>query len=152
MGPYASGVTVNAAHAWAAPGTYYMRVKAKDTAGFETSWSPILIVTVVEAKPNLAVTSITGGLLRASAAIQNTGLAAAANIQWTINLTGGILLSGRTRAGSLVNLDVDAKESFTDFPVIGFGSVTITVTVRAEGVPDLTDNASGFVFLCYTLV
>lgn len=38
-GPYSSGATVWAAHSWGSVGTYYVKVKAKDSYGAWSSWS-----------------------------------------------------------------------------------------------------------------
>lgn len=39
LGPYESGATVKASNKWKTQGNYNIRVKAKDTIGFETEWS-----------------------------------------------------------------------------------------------------------------
>jgi len=48
IGPYASGATASASHTWNSPGTYQVKVKAKDTYGAElgTLWSDPLNVTI----------------------------------------------------------------------------------------------------------
>ncbi|MFX0125639.1 MAG: FG-GAP repeat domain-containing protein, partial [Candidatus Hodarchaeota archaeon] len=40
IGPYNSGQWVEASHAWSSQGTYQIKVKAKDTHGAESDWSP----------------------------------------------------------------------------------------------------------------
>ncbi len=35
---YASGATASASHAWTDPGTYHVRLQARDTWGYETGW------------------------------------------------------------------------------------------------------------------
>ncbi len=46
MGPYPSGVSINASHEWETKGIYDVRVKAKDENGMESDWSGPLIVDV----------------------------------------------------------------------------------------------------------
>jgi len=46
MGPYPSGVSINASHKWETKGIYDVRVKAKDGNGMESDWSNPLIVDV----------------------------------------------------------------------------------------------------------
>jgi hypothetical protein len=46
LGPYGSGLTASAQHAWATKGTYSIRVKAKDLSGAESNWSEPLAVTM----------------------------------------------------------------------------------------------------------
>jgi hypothetical protein len=46
LGPYDSGQSVYASHVWSSPGTYQIKVKAKDTIGLESSWSDPLSLTM----------------------------------------------------------------------------------------------------------
>jgi len=46
LGPYDSGQPVYASHVWTSPGTYQIKVKAKDTIGLESSWSDPLSLTM----------------------------------------------------------------------------------------------------------
>jgi hypothetical protein len=46
IGPNASGETVEANHTWTKKGTYNIKVKAKDTNGYESDWSDPLVVTM----------------------------------------------------------------------------------------------------------
>ena len=46
FGPYISGKTVQASHAWAHGGLYHVRVKAKDIYGVESDWSESLRVRI----------------------------------------------------------------------------------------------------------
>jgi hypothetical protein len=46
VGPYASGATASANHAWVASGTYQVKVKAKDMMQAESGWSDSLSVTI----------------------------------------------------------------------------------------------------------
>jgi len=51
LGPYVSGQTVSATHAWSAIGTYNVKVKAKDTNGATSDWSQPLTVTILSNNP-----------------------------------------------------------------------------------------------------
>ena len=51
-GWYPSGTTVSASHTWSSPGTYDVKVKARDGFGGESNWSPILTVNIVNRAPN----------------------------------------------------------------------------------------------------
>ncbi len=46
IGPYISGKTITVSHSWAARGVYFIRVKAKDVYGYESSWSNTLKVSI----------------------------------------------------------------------------------------------------------
>ncbi|KYK22450.1 hypothetical protein AYK21_03880 [Thermoplasmatales archaeon SG8-52-2] len=51
MGPYESGETVAIIHEWSEPGTYYIRVKAKDIYGAESPWSDPFEVVIENTPP-----------------------------------------------------------------------------------------------------
>jgi hypothetical protein len=43
-GPYDSGETVYAYHLWTRNGTYIIKVKAKDTDGYESEWGTLNVI------------------------------------------------------------------------------------------------------------
>jgi len=51
LGPYASGQTIQAEHAWSELGDYAVKVKAKDIWGVSSDWSEDLTLTIVEDEP-----------------------------------------------------------------------------------------------------
>jgi PKD repeat protein len=55
VGPFNSGQTATASKKWSEPGTYHVKVKAKDLAGSESSWSPTTTVTMGNTPPNAPV-------------------------------------------------------------------------------------------------
>ncbi|PKK81145.1 MAG: hypothetical protein CVT47_03955, partial [Thermoplasmata archaeon HGW-Thermoplasmata-2] len=61
VGPYSSGSTGYASHAWSSSGTYYVKAKAKDVGGHESGWSSSLTVTIIaNTAPTLACTGESG--------------------------------------------------------------------------------------------
>jgi hypothetical protein len=46
IGPYKSGSKVSASHTWSSPGTYYVKVRAKDSYEAWSNWSRSLTVTI----------------------------------------------------------------------------------------------------------
>jgi hypothetical protein len=46
LGPYDSGSSCSASHSWSSPGTYSVKVKAKDVHGDESVWSDVKTVTI----------------------------------------------------------------------------------------------------------
>jgi len=46
LGPYNSGVEIEGSHSWNEKGTYAVRVKAKDSEGFEGEWSDSLSISL----------------------------------------------------------------------------------------------------------
>lgn len=53
VGPYASGVTASASHCWGADGSFYVKVRAKDSYGAWSGWSGSLKVTLTYTCPTL---------------------------------------------------------------------------------------------------
>ncbi|MBN1280477.1 MAG: PKD domain-containing protein [Candidatus Thermoplasmatota archaeon] len=153
LGPYPSGTPVQASHTWTAPGTYYVKVKAKDLFEYESSWSTSLPVTVTEAKPNLTIGTLTGELVGVSTLLKNNGNADATNVHWSITLSGGgFLLAGQSSAGTIPTLQQGDQSRLQDSPLLGFGEVTITVKVQADGVPEVTKTAQGFVLFIFVIL
>jgi len=58
LGPYPSGQTVDAEHAWSELGDYEVKVKAKDIWGVVSEWSEASVISIVENqdpyKPNIS--------------------------------------------------------------------------------------------------
>jgi hypothetical protein len=46
IGPYISGESITVSHTWATPGTYHIRVKARDDHTLESQWSESLTVAL----------------------------------------------------------------------------------------------------------
>jgi len=61
LGPYPSGQTVSASHAWTHAGVYAIRAKLKDTYGAESNWSDPHIITITDNNPPAAPT-LTGSV------------------------------------------------------------------------------------------
>jgi len=61
LGPYTSGQTVSASHAWTYRGVYAIRAKLKDTYGAESNWSDPHIITITDNNPP-ATPTITGSV------------------------------------------------------------------------------------------
>jgi hypothetical protein len=100
--------------------------------------------TFTIAHPTTVSISIKGGL-GASATITNTGAIALTNVDWIINLDGGIILLGKTKTDTIANLAPGESVTIKDF-VIGFGKTTITV-----GVGTVEQNTTGTVILIFVI-
>lgn len=126
LGPYASGEVVSLTHTWALPGEYVIAVKAKDTEGLESPWSPSTSIQIL-ALPRLEIGAITGGF-GVSAQVKNVGAGDATQVHWSITLDGGLVLLGRVTTGTFNKiLPGFAPQAATGF-VLGVGKVTIRVT------------------------
>ncbi|MEM4259056.1 MAG: PQQ-binding-like beta-propeller repeat protein [Candidatus Thermoplasmatota archaeon] len=122
----ASGTPITMTHQWKQPGTYQVKVKAKDYHDYETEWSAPLTVIITIPLPKLEITEITGGKEGIiTAKIKNIGDAVATNIQWDITITGGFIIFVSTSSGTISSLSVgeirDITLEGTGFFGIGIG-------------------------------
>jgi PKD repeat protein len=143
FGDGATSTSQNPTHTYTAPGVYPVKLTVTDstqaTAEDETT------ATIVQApEPNIVIESIAGGKA-ITVKVTNNGTANATMVHWSINLTGGFILKGRTLSGVITALGINQEKTLTS-KVLGFGKVTITATVG-----DKTKTATGFVFLFFVL-
>ncbi len=127
---YDSGDTCTVSHSFDSPGAYKIKVRAKDEEGLESSWSGTHTITIIEI-PDLEVISVSPGFLRVKAEIANTGPVVAENVNWAINLEGGIILAGKSTSGTE---EIKAGEFLTiqSGIIFGIGNTKIKVTVENE--------------------
>ncbi len=94
-------------------------------------------------EPALQITSITGPI-GIKATIENTGTADATNVQWSINLDGGFILLGKSKAGEEPTIPVNSSIDVKIPLILGFGKTIIHVVAScAEGVStEKTQNAT----------
>jgi hypothetical protein len=96
---------------------------------------------IIEQHPHLMVT-VKGGK-GVSATVENQGLLPLQKVPWSVNLSGGLLLKGRSKAGLIPGLmPGENKTIFSS--VFGIGKVTIIVTIG-----DVQKTVKGFVFLFF---
>ncbi|KYK25009.1 hypothetical protein AYK25_05610 [Thermoplasmatales archaeon SM1-50] len=127
LGPFASGTATTASKTWTAADTYNVTVKAKDTLGAESGFSPAHVITIAVG-PTLEIGNITGGLFKIKAIIKNTGGGAANNINWSIKLNGGFILLGKETTGTIVAINGGDEREITSKAIIGLGKTVVTVS------------------------
>ncbi len=151
LGPYNSGDTAEASHAWTNEWRYDVRVYVKDGYGAESGWSDSLKVYIGDL-PVIRIGNISGGLFKVSTVIKNIGSDDATIIDWSITLDGGIILLGRETSGSIVSIPAGDEATISSGLIFGFGkTVMITVTVDyAEGSSE-TKTKDAFVLLFFIL-
>jgi len=144
---YNSGMIVYAHHSWTKAGTYEIRVKAKDSNGYESDWSDSQVIgIVVVLTPILDIGSITGGLFKIRAVIKNTGSVNATGVNWSISLVGGFILSGAETSGRMASIPAEGEETVSSGFILGFGKTVITVRTETVGSSDIAEQEA-FVFL-----
>jgi len=78
--------------------------------------------------PAIEIGNITGGLFKVTAVIKNTGGATAANVQWSIKLTGGLIVLGKESSGTIPTIAAGATADISSKLILGFGKTVMTVT------------------------
>ena len=145
LGPYQSGITVNASHTWTLAGDYEIKVKAKDIYLNESGWSDPLTIYIVGSI--VEIERIAGGF-GVNVVLKNDGDAEATSVDWSISLDGGLIILGKNKTGTIPSLAPGASETVSSI-VFGFGKPTIAVSVEcAEGSSD-EKTSSGLVILFF---
>jgi hypothetical protein len=125
LGPFTSGTPANGSYIWNTPGSYDITVKAKDENGVESGMSPAHTIII---NPSIQIETITGGLFKVKTVLKNNGATTATNVPWWINLSGGILLLGKTTKGNIPTIAAGDSVTISSGIIIGFGKTVITVT------------------------
>jgi hypothetical protein len=133
-------------HSWTVPGTYLVTLKVTDDGAATAS-----ITKTVDVSGTVSFTlDITGGF-GIKATINNNGTLNASNIQWKFTLTGGFILLGKTKSGTITSLVAGTSDTVKDSPIVGFGKTTIKLEVTcAEGV-SATQSKTGTVILFFVI-
>jgi len=124
--------------------TYYWKVKAVDSYGAATE-SPLWMFTTKQEKAIIELTEMTGGF-GVSVLISNTGTADAEQVQWTLEVNGGLFgLLKKTFTGTIDHLASGASESVSTGIMFGLGKIQITATSG-----DATLTKEGIQFFVFT--
>ena len=148
LGPFASGATVEADHAWSYGGSYDVTLKAKD-ATVDGPWSDPLTVEI--SGPTIVLENVKGGLFKVSAEIKNPGDEPLSNVNWNITLHGGAFI-GKTSSGTNLTIPVNTSVTISSGFILGFGSTSIKVEAWIPDGPSATVTKSGTILLFFILV
>jgi hypothetical protein len=146
VGPYNSSISGSASHAWADAGNFSVKAKAKDTNGAESDWSATHSMSITLG-PVLEIQDISGGLLKITAVIKNSGQAAATNISWSIKVVGAAWI-GKETTGKINALAAGGEQKVGSRMILGFGKTVVTVTAE---IPDsqTTRSQNGTILLFF---
>jgi hypothetical protein len=145
VGPFPSGMMVTLNHTWSQPGTYTLKVKAKDTYGLESIWTPFQMTI---AGPMLTIELKSG--LGITATINNTGMENATNISWKIALKGGFVIPAQ-KTGAFPTIPI-GEQSKIQMIAFGLGKKTVTVSLTADDGVTAEKTANVFLFLFFSIV
>jgi hypothetical protein len=80
----------------------------------------------IVAAPQIEIGTISGGF-GITAEIQNSGIANATNVNWTISLKG-LVLFGKVKTGTVPQIAPDTAQKINTGLILGLGTINITVT------------------------
>ncbi len=93
----------------------------------------------------IEIEDISGGLFKVKAIIKNTGDTAATDVEWSIKLTGGLIILGEESTGTIPTITAGATADISSKLILGFGKTVITVSA---GTATESQNATVlFVFI-----
>ncbi len=137
IGPYDTGETVSASHAWPVYGTYNVKVMAKDVNGSSSAWSDPLQITIND-MPKINITAFTGGI-KLKITVKNMIDADLTNITWTVNPQATLMLIMKGMSGMIPALGPGNETTVTTGLLVGFGPLTVNAHIG-----DAYKSASGF--------
>jgi low affinity Fe/Cu permease len=141
-----SGEDVSLNHTWEKPGTYEIKVKARDQYGLDSDWSDPLLVTIESEAPYLDIVKIKGGIAKVRAVIANIGSLEANTVDCNISVIGGMLGMIKIYAKeTLGTLGINQEKMVTANKIFGIGKINITVTASAPLANNATKTAQGYI-------
>jgi len=147
VGPFPSGATATATHAWSEEGIYLVKVKARDENGAETDWSSTHPISITTA-PTLAVEQFKGGI-GIHAVVKNIGDATATKITWSIDLQGKMIFLGNHTAGKISSLAPGDTVKIKTGLILGFGRINIVTIATCEEGATYTENRTAMILLFF---
>jgi hypothetical protein len=125
-GPHLPDEEIAIQHSWSIPGEYLIKVKTINCIGDQSEWSYPHSLHVKG--PILTIDSVSGTLLKLNVVLINNGEETGEDINWSITLEGGMLLSGAKSIGAIHTLSPGEKSIIISDLILGFGrEVNITV-------------------------
>jgi hypothetical protein len=128
-------------------------VDGKGDWGFDGAWSELQIygldynwaigaIVEGEGKATLSIGTIQGPI-GIESEVTNIGEVPARTIDWTIQVTGGILKKvDKTATGTITELEVGASETISLGMFFGLGKIQITITAVAENADEVSVTKS----------
>jgi len=151
LGPFPSGSSAQANHAWSQSGPYQIRVKAKDINELESAYSQPFILNIADG-PILEISGIAGGLFTIDMTIRNIGVVDAVGVDWAIDLDGGLCILGQQSSGRITGIAAGDEVTVTSDLIFGFGKTVVNATVTLSDVTMDAKEADAVVVFVFIMM
>jgi len=151
IGPYESGENITVNHSWQQQGNYTIRAKTNNTNGTQSEWSDDFNITI-QPSVKIEIGEIVGGLLGITALINNTGIKNATNVTARVVVKGGVIFIGKDVTNDIGIIEAGNYSGAYNVPVLGFGAIDITISVKCNEVEEVKKTASGFLLFFYIII
>ncbi len=122
IGPFKSGINVSISHIWNEKGHYKIKIIVKDINDLMSEWSDSLPVEIIG--PYLTFKKIKGGL-GLTTEIENIGDSDATDLEISIKVTGGLIVTSSTKFYEIPKLP-PGESAEVSFKISGIGLGIIT--------------------------
>ena len=152
QGPYQSGSTIVGNHTWEMGGDFDVKIKIKDILGGMSQWSDPLLVNI--GAPVIDIDAPSNGFSPIQFSIKNIGQAIAKQINWTLDVKGGLLgLVKALETGTHDMLSINEQIMIiTTKELFGLGPLVIQIEVNAKYGQTTTEQVQGFILGPFILI
>ena len=133
-------------------GTYTVSLKVSGLGASDTERKEDYIMVLPPGAFNVTIGTITGGLLRVKAEVLNTGSLDITDMNWSIVLSGGLVILGRNTTGTTSSLPIGESAAIESRALFGFGKVSITVRVELPEGQIATKTVDGTLLLFFLII
>jgi len=142
---FSSGETASLSHKWESPGTYEVKIKARDNFGLDSDWSDSLTVEIISEAPFFDILNVKGGIGSVSATIKNIGMLEAYDVNCNISVTGGLLkLIDKFSEDTYDTLDIDEEVAVSVDGIFGLGKIKVIISANSPSANTTTESVQGF--------
>jgi len=149
VGPFESGELAILSHTWDDIGDYEIKVNALDNYFAESGWSDPFTVQVID--PDIEIGPVIGGLFNVKVVIENNGRGSAYEVNWSIDVFGGFIFSGKETTGTIDVLPEDDEVEVRSDLIFGIGTVVLKIEAEMPGISSDSKEQKAIVFLIFIL-
>ena len=140
FGPFDSGSSASVSHTWSSAGSFDVRVMARDEFLAEGAWSVPFEFSI--AGPEIEIGSLSGSFGKVSFELENVGSGDAESVDWSLDLSAGLMFVDGSISGTLQSLAEGESISRSSNFILGFGSGTAHIEVSGPSIPSVDSDQS----------